>query len=67
MCGEKILLCVVIYDSEGSPPRVRGKGGENGVDGVGVGITPACAGKSGLSDTKIEDLRGSPPRVRGKG
>ena len=30
----------------GSPPRMRGKGGQTMAKRTGVGITPACAGKS---------------------
>ena len=33
--------------SEGSPPRVRGKGKRFGGDFIIFGITPARAGKSG--------------------
>ena len=46
MCGEKASNVVKIVWSRGSPPRMRGK--EVGVsgDGLQLGITPACAGKS---------------------
>ena len=32
----------------GSPPRVRGTGDESGEAGRDSGITPACAGNSGI-------------------
>ena len=45
VCGEKTEIAYVVFLSEGSPPRVRGKD----VDALGfvrrLGITPACAGK----------------------
>ena len=46
MCGEK---CFPLSDQqrfEGSPPRVRGKGGFPFLPLRLTGITPACAGKS---------------------
>ena len=46
VCGEKDKTSVELAPGAGSPPRVRGKedSGENPC--FGVGITPACAGKS---------------------
>ena len=45
VCGEKLRLDIVLGLWQGSPPRVRGKGGMSGRGHAGVGITPACAGK----------------------
>ena len=46
VCGEKALTSIPRDKPQGSPPRVRGKVGHALHVGVGVGITPACAGKS---------------------
>ena len=45
VCGEKYGFISVIAFAQGSPPRVRGKGGKHLEDVVSVRITPACAGK----------------------
>ena len=45
VCGEKIRSRCGIGFSQGSPPRVRGKGGKVGPFPALSGITPACAGK----------------------
>ena len=46
VCGEKVYKDIKHVAAVGSPPRMRGKGlgASKGCDGVG--ITPACAGKS---------------------
>ena len=46
VCGEKSRCWLDLEPPTGSPPRMRGKGlgASKGCDGVG--ITPACAGKS---------------------
>ena len=44
-CGEKKRFQSTGWQLPGSPPRVRGKGGELGHQRVQVGITPARAGK----------------------
>ena len=46
VCGEKLVYNVLYYACKGSPPRVRGKAGQNGIFRPGGRITPACAGKS---------------------
>ena len=46
VCGEKSTQESFTEGSEGSPPRVRGKGPGFRVKGFPCGITPACAGKS---------------------
>ena len=48
------------------PPRVRGKGVRRQRCRIACGITPACAGKSGILSCSTAARRGSPPRVRGK-
>ena len=45
VCGEKSTQESFTEGSEGSPPRVRGKGPGFRVKGFPCGITPACAGK----------------------
>ena len=66
VCGEKDLQNAVLGGNLGSPPRVRGKGVQPCNQWVGVGITPACAGKSSPFWCAILPIGGSPPRVRGK-
>ena len=46
MCGEKIEQIWPYGHSEGSPPHVRGKADTRPIRYSGIGITPACAGKS---------------------
>ena len=46
MCGEKRGVTTEEIQYMGSPPRVRGKVNFLLLLGLGVGITPACAGKS---------------------
>ena len=45
MCGENLSFSFFSTSMAGSPPRVRGKRGENEQRGHLYGITPACAGK----------------------
>ena len=45
VCGEKTEIAYVVFLSEGSPPRVRGKVVVPWNSCVFAGITPACAGK----------------------
>ena len=47
MCGEKIAWLRSKTAAKGSPPHVRGKDTVNQSGQRGLGITPACAGKSG--------------------
>ena len=49
VCGEKQHPQHIIAQKEGSPPRVRGKVSTCFKVMLGKGITPACAGKSLLS------------------
>ena len=46
VCGEKGWVQIARSRRMGSPPRVRGKAEDTGSIMLGVGITPACAGKS---------------------
>ena len=66
VCGEKDVTPGDIADVMGSPPRVRGKGHPSRVGVFGIGITPACAGKSCAATCAAAAEGGSPPRVRGK-
>ena len=47
VCGEKAAFHRLHLVRLGSPPRMRGKGIQKRDGRVRVGITPACAGKSG--------------------
>ena len=47
-CGEKSIASQGPDLVTGSPPRVRGKGHPHHPDDLGIGITPAYAGKSRL-------------------
>ena len=46
VCGEKILSKLPLGNSEGSPPRMRGKADVTQFNIGSSGITPAYAGKS---------------------
>ena len=48
VCGEKYVRCSCCTKTLGSPPRVRGKEQKGGGSMFVLGITPACAGKSGF-------------------
>ena len=82
VCGEKAANAVIIQNTIGSPPRVRGEAHDI-LSGRAVnGITPACAGRSrnrraqSTADTDHPRVcgektfshasGGSPPRVRGE-
>ena len=65
VCGEKNPSSRTVQDVEGSPPRVRGKGLHVRQYLCCVGITPACAGKSGLQGGAAPRLRDH-PRVCGE-
>ena len=45
VCGEKRQAFMTSQSVVGSPPRVRGKGLARKDRRLGIGITPACAGK----------------------
>ena len=58
MCGENGIGGWVLWETQGSPPHVRGKRVMWGPDEIMVRITPACAGKtrdSGHSGRRTED------------
>ena len=48
MCGEKAGCAWMASISAGSPPHVRGEGYSAYSRQNGIGITPACAGRSPL-------------------
>ena len=65
VCGEKVSSTSPIKCLKGSPPRMRGKVPQPGVEGCRLGITPACAGKS----CRLRQLHGAyrdHPRVCGE-
>ena len=45
VCGEKPKVMNLVLVRPGSPPHVRGKGGDGNDRGLHARITPACAGK----------------------
>ena len=65
VCGEKRVRLAFICGIWGSPPRMRGKGIEQRNGRVRVGITPAYAGKSGISPGFLLSYRDH-PRVCGE-
>ena len=66
VCGEKAAEQDFRHCRTGSPPRVRGKDKRLPPPMHAIGITPACAGKSGPVEVGPFTIFGSPPRVRGK-
>ena len=66
VCGEKDERIAQSDELAGSPPRMRGKGNLKIALVLGVGITPAHAGKSGRYARGIPAGLGSPPHMRGK-
>ena len=65
MCGEKQVQLPGLQPLKGSPPRVRGKGLLSKKSLLLVGITPACAGKSGFV-VDVHKVAGDHPRVCGE-
>ena len=65
MCGEKLPGSLLLSRIPGSPPHVRGKAGRGQHHRPEPGITPACAGKSGLRLWHTE-RNGDHPRVCGE-
>ena len=63
--GEKSPPLVSCFATWGSPPRARGKDCPGSPVPRPLRITPACAGKSTVSDTPHPEL-GDHPRVRGE-
>ena len=65
VCGEKLLALSHIFNSLGSPPRVRGKGVQLNLIPRVTRITPACAGKS-PSTASVKAQSEDHPRVCGE-
>ena len=65
VCGEKHQLEVLPVHLRGSPPRMRGKEGQEQVSGRAIGITPAYAGKR-KRFTSWATRRRDHPRVCGE-
>ena len=66
LCGEK-RFCVFLSTSRaGSPPPMRGKGGNDCHQEANARITPAYAGKSTFYFFQCPFNQGSPPPMRGK-
>ena len=65
MCGEKLYWLPVRSCCGGSPPHVRGKALLTQCRSAGVGITPACAGKS-FAPLAVWFIFGDHPRMCGE-
>ena len=65
VCGEKCQPARRPTATPGSPPRVRGEGGDVVVDKCGHGITPACAGRRPFLHADFEQGEDH-PRVCGE-
>ena len=65
VCGEKLVSISLLFLVRGSPPRVRGKVAGEIPAAAAVGITPACAGKSAVSQ-RGPDRGQDHPRVCGE-
>ena len=65
VCGENRSFSENPAPISGSPPRVRGKHGENRTEGRPEGITPACAGKTKFCLVISSSIRDH-PRVCGE-
>ena len=65
MCGEKEKVVHFLGHVAGSPPRVRGKGVQRDCPLVGMGITPACAGKR-VVVASVGETHRDHPRVCGE-
>ena len=65
VCGEKKVETLDKEMAEGSPPRVRGKGGVAASGAAAPRITPACAGKSPYAIGSVMQ-HGDHPRVCGE-
>ena len=65
VCGEKLCPAEPYYFFGGSPPRMRGKGQKGLIFVLQPRITPAYAGKSGLSSKNILQVKDH-PRVCGE-
>ena len=65
MCGEQFPPGLHGGGWRGSPPRVRGTEGRQGVSGNGLRITPACAGNSVGNATHVAVMEDH-PRVCGE-
>ena len=65
MCGEKPKVMNLVLVRPGSPPHVRGKGGDGNDRGLHARITPAYAGKSSML-TKYCRATQDHPRVCGE-
>ena len=65
MCGEKSFACKAAMSLSGSPPRMRGKAVQFHHRHNGVGITPACAGKSHVLPRPAQ-VQWDHPRVCGE-
>ena len=65
VCGEKVVIPPMRFDTVGSPPRMRGKVSCYKSALSSLGITPAYAGKR-MSDRSLTQTTADHPRVCGE-
>ena len=65
MRGEDNRLILADLDVVGSPPHARGRPSNEEAFGAGIGITPACAGKT-AQETQSRSMYWDHPRMRGE-
>ena len=65
LCGEKFIFVCRAEERAGSPPRVRRKVSKQDISIRGMGITPACAGKS-ICCLQFSDFTQDHPHVCGE-
>ena len=65
MCGENGVTFQLRDSLKGSPPRVRGKQAYPLYSAIIIGITPACAGKTGIQSYGLIKCQDH-PRVCGE-
>ena len=65
VCGENSGRHSIPIERRGSSPRVRGKPGNPGVNNIGTGLIPACAGKTKPRHVSTS-TRWAHPRVCGE-
>ena len=65
VCGEKSICTIFTHQTEGSPPRMRGKVYRKQISAQHCGITPAYAGKS-ICKSSRDASDGDHPRVCGE-
>ena len=66
LCGEKVMLFLVLAGYIGSPPPMRGKAKEQPVEQVKIKDHPRLCGEKPIRQKTVLRRKGSPPPMRGK-